>query len=39
MKYENRLIDNYKLQEKIKAHRPLDAYEVKQLKEIGRAHV
>ncbi len=36
MKYENRLADNDKLQEKIRAHRPLDAYEVKQLKEYFR---
>lgn len=36
MKYENRLVDNEKLQEKIRAHRPLDAYEVKQLKEYYR---
>lgn len=36
MKYENRLTDNDKLQEKIRAHRPLDSYEVKQLKEYFR---
>lgn len=36
MNYENRLTDNDKLQEKIQAHRPLDAYEVKQLKEYYR---
>lgn len=36
MKYKNRLADNDKLQEKIRAHRPLDAYEVKQLKEYYR---
>lgn len=36
MKYENRLADNNKLQKKIRAHRPLDAYEVKQLKEYFR---
>jgi len=34
--YENRLRDNDRLQEKIRAHRPLDAYEVKQLKEYYR---
>jgi hypothetical protein len=31
MNIENRLTDNDKLQEKIRAHRPLDSYEVKQL--------
>ena len=36
MKYENRLSDNDTLQEKIRAHRPLDAYEVQQLKEYYR---
>lgn len=36
IKYENRLGDNDKLQEKIRAHRPLDAYEMKQLKEYFR---
>jgi len=36
MSYENRLFDNDKLQEKILAHRPIDAYEVKQLKEYYR---
>ncbi len=36
MKYENRLTDTDKLQEKIRSHRPLDAYEVKQLKEYYR---
>ena len=36
MKYQNRLAENDKLQEKIRAHRPLDAYEVKQLKEYYR---
>ena len=36
MKYENRLADNDKLQEKIRDHRPLDAYEIKQLKEYFR---
>lgn len=36
MKYEKRLTDNDKLQEKIKGHRPLDAYEVKQLKDYYR---
>jgi len=36
MKYENRLSDNDTLQEKIREHRPLDAYEVKQLKEYYR---
>ena len=34
--YENRLTDNDNLQEEIRAHRPLDAYEVKQLKEYYR---
>lgn len=34
--YDNRLTDNDKLQEEIRAHRPLDAYEVKQLKEYYR---
>lgn len=36
MKYENRLTDNDMLQETIRAHRPLDAYEIKQLKEYYR---
>ncbi len=36
MNYENRLLDNDKLQERIRAHRPLDSYEVKQLKEYYR---
>ncbi len=36
MNYENRLADNDKLQEMIRAHRPLDAYEIKQLKEYYR---
>ncbi len=36
MNYENRLADNDKLQEIIRAHRPLDAYEVMQLKEYYR---
>lgn len=36
MKYENRLTDNDTLQEKIRAHRPLDSYEVTQLKEYFR---
>lgn len=36
MKYQNRLAENDKLQEKIRVHRPLDAYEVKQLKEYYR---
>ncbi|ABK99892.1 Fic family protein [Pelobacter propionicus] len=36
MKYQNRLTDNDKLHEKIRSHRPLDAYEVKQLKEYYR---
>lgn len=36
MKYENRLTDNDKLQKKIRAHRPFDSYEVKQLKEYFR---
>ena len=36
MIYKNRLADNDKLQEKIRAHRPLDSYEVKQLKEYYR---
>lgn len=36
MRYENRLLDNDSLQDKIRAHRPLDSYEVKQLKEYYR---
>ncbi len=36
MNYENRLLDNDKLQERIRAHRPLDSYEVKQIKEYYR---
>ena len=36
MNYENRLADNDKLQKMIRAHRPLDSYEVKQLKEYYR---
>lgn len=36
MKYQNRLTENERLQEKIRAHRPLDVYEVKQLKEYYR---
>lgn len=36
MNYQNRLTDNDKLQEQIRAHRPLDTYEVKQLKEYYR---
>ena len=36
MNYENRLSDNSILQEKIRSHRPLDTYEVKQLKEYYR---
>ena len=36
MKYANRLADNDKLQEKILAHRPLDTYEIKQLREYYR---
>ncbi len=36
MKYVDRLADNNKLQEKIRAHRPLDIYELKQLKEYYR---
>lgn len=36
MNYENRLLDNEKLQERIRAHRPLDSYEIKQLKEYYR---
>lgn len=36
MNYDSRLIDNNNLQEKIRAHRPLDSYEVKQLKEYFR---
>jgi Fic family protein len=36
MIYEKRLADNDKLQEKIRAHRPLDAYEVKQVKDYFR---
>lgn len=36
MQYQNRLADNSMLQNKIRAHRPLDAYEIKQLKEYFR---
>ncbi len=36
MVYENRLRDNDRLQEKIRERRPLDDYEVKQLKEYFR---
>src|SRR6266568_3971689 len=36
MRYDNRLSDNDDLQKKIQAHRPLDEYEVKQLKEYYR---
>jgi Fic family protein len=36
MNYQNRLTENDNLQEKIRAHRPLDTYEVKQLKEYYR---
>ena len=36
MIYYNRLADNDKLQEMIRAHRPLDSYELKQLKEYYR---
>jgi Fic family protein len=36
MKYESRLPDIDKLQEQITAHRPLDSYELKQLKEYYR---
>lgn len=36
MNYRTRLPDNDKLQEKIRAHRPLDSYEVKQLKDYYR---
>src|SRR6266568_9451019 len=36
MRYDNRLSDNDDLQKKIQAHRPLDEYEVKQLKEYFR---
>lgn len=36
MNYANRLTDNNTLQDRIRAHRPLDAYEVKQLKEYYR---
>ena len=36
MNYDNRLGDNDILQGKIRAHRPLDAYEIKQLKEYFR---
>lgn len=36
MKYENRLAENDKLHEKIRAYRPLDSHEVKQLKEYYR---
>ena len=36
MNYQNRLVDNSALQDKIRAHRPLDTYEMKQLKEYYR---
>lgn len=36
MNYQNRLSDNIALQDKIRSHRPLDAYEIKQLKEYFR---
>lgn len=36
MNYQNRLSDNDTLQKMIRAHRPLDSYEVKQLKEYYR---
>lgn len=36
MNYTNRLTDNVTLLEKIRAHRPLDSYEVKQLREYYR---
>jgi Fic family protein len=36
MRYQNRLVDNDRLQEKIQAHRPLDSYETNQLKEYYR---
>ncbi len=36
MNFINRLTDNDKLHEQIRAHRPLDSYEVKQLKEYYR---
>ncbi len=36
MNYENRLSDNSILQARIRAHRPLDTYEIKQLKEYYR---
>ena len=36
MNFENRLTDNDKLQDKIRAHKPLDTYEIKQLKEYFR---
>ena len=36
MNYANRLSDNDTLQDRIRAHRPLDSYEVKQLKEYYR---
>ena len=36
MNYPNRLTDNDNLQEKIRSHRPLDAFELKQFKEYYR---
>lgn len=36
MNYQNRFIDNDMLQKKIREHRPLDAYEIKQMKEYFR---
>ena len=36
MTYPNRLADNSALQEKIRSHRPLDEYELKQLREYYR---
>lgn len=36
MSYQNRLLDNDTLQEKIRSRRPLDAFEIKQLKEYYR---
>jgi len=36
MKYESKLPDINKLQAQISAHRPLDSYELKQLKEYYR---
>jgi|GEM_PF-6166931 len=39
MNYQNRLTENSKLQEKIRFHRPLDSFKLKQLKEYYRIGV